>query len=114
MSLDTSKLENVHGKVIARCPACAEGGHDQKGEHLVINADGSFGCVLYPGDSADAKAHRKRIFALCGDRTTKPLAVSPISHDRDAAWGRGARGMQKGYKLRERILRPTMVKVGKA
>jgi hypothetical protein len=29
----------------------------------------------------------------------KPLAISPISHDRDAAWGRGARGMQKGYKL---------------
>ena len=29
----------------------------------------------------------------------KPLAVSPISHDRDAAWGRGARGLQKGYKL---------------
>jgi hypothetical protein len=29
----------------------------------------------------------------------KPLAVSPISQDRDAAWGRGARGMQKGYKV---------------
>jgi hypothetical protein len=29
----------------------------------------------------------------------KPLAVSPISRDRDAAWGRGARGMQKGYKM---------------
>jgi Transposase DDE domain len=29
----------------------------------------------------------------------KPLAVSPISHDRDAAWGRGARSMQKGYKV---------------
>jgi transposase len=29
----------------------------------------------------------------------KPLAISPISHDRDAAWGRGARGMQKGYKV---------------
>jgi hypothetical protein len=29
----------------------------------------------------------------------KPLAVSPISHDRDAAWGRGAKGLQKGYKL---------------
>jgi hypothetical protein len=29
----------------------------------------------------------------------KPLAVSPISHDRDAAWGRGARDMQKGYKV---------------
>jgi hypothetical protein len=29
----------------------------------------------------------------------KPLAVSPISRDRDAAWGRGARGMQLGYKV---------------
>ena len=29
----------------------------------------------------------------------KPLAVSPISQDPDAAWGRGAQGMQKGYKL---------------
>ena len=80
MSLDISKLENVRkrgGKVIARCPACAEVGHDQKGEHLVINANGSFGCVVYPGDSADAKEHRKRIFALCGDREIKPLAVHP-------------------------------------
>ena len=80
MSLDISKLENVRkrgGKVIARCPACAEAGHDQKGEHLVINADGRFGCVVYPGDSADAKEHRKRIFALCGDREIKPLAVHP-------------------------------------
>src|SRR5512133_3317542 len=80
MSLDISKLENVRkrsGKVIARCPACAEPGHDQKGEHLVINTDGSFGCVVYPGDSADAKEHRKRIFALCGDREIKPLAVHP-------------------------------------
>jgi len=78
MSLDISKLENVRkrdGKVIARCPACAEAGHDQKGEHLVVNARGPFGCVVYPGDSADAKAHRKRIFALCGDREIKPLAV---------------------------------------
>lgn len=29
----------------------------------------------------------------------KPLAVSPISQDPDAAWGRGARGLQKGYKI---------------
>jgi hypothetical protein len=29
----------------------------------------------------------------------KPLAVSPISRDRDAAWGRGARGLQLGYKV---------------
>jgi Transposase DDE domain len=29
----------------------------------------------------------------------KALAVSPISQDRDAAWGRGAKGLQKGYKV---------------
>ena len=78
MSLDISKLENVRthgGKITARCPACAEAGHDQTRNHLVIQADGRFGCVVYPGDSADAKAHRKRIFALCGDREIKPLAV---------------------------------------
>ena len=78
MSLDISRLKNVrtHGdKTTAGCPACAEAGHDQKGEHLVINADGSFGCVVYRGDSTEAKAHRKRIFALCGDRQIKPLHV---------------------------------------
>jgi hypothetical protein len=80
MGLDISKLENVRtrgDKTTARCPACTEPGHDQKGEHLVINADGSFGCVVYPGDSADAKEHRKRIFALCCDREIKPLTVHP-------------------------------------
>ena len=78
MSLDISKLENVRtrsDKTTARCPACAEHGHDKNGEHLVIYSGGRFACVLYPGDSADAKEHRKRIFALCGDREIKPLAV---------------------------------------
>ena len=78
MSVDISKLEHVHahgGKTTARCPACAEAGRDQSGEHLVINSDGSFGCVVYPGDSTEAKAHRKRIFALSGDRQIKPLHV---------------------------------------
>jgi len=82
MSLDTTTLQNVRvrgAKTTARCPGCAEAGHDQKGEHLVINADDSFGCVVYPGDSAEAKEHRKRIFALCGDREIKPLIVrSPV------------------------------------
>ncbi len=81
MSLEVSRLENVRvrgGKTIARCPACAEAGRDQKGEHLIINSDGRFGCVVYPGDLADAKEHRKRIFALCGDREIKPLAVHPL------------------------------------
>jgi len=78
VSLDISKLEQVRtnaAKTTARCPVCAEAGHDQSGEHLVINSDGSFGCVVYPGDSTEAKAHRKRIFALSGDRQIKPLHV---------------------------------------
>jgi hypothetical protein len=78
MSLDISKLGNVRthgGKITARCPVCAETGHDQTRNHLIIHADGRFGCVIYPGDSTDARAHRKRIFALCGRREIKPLIV---------------------------------------
>ena len=78
MSLDVSKLENVRthgGKITARCPACAEAGHDQTRNHLMIGADGRFGCVVYPGASPDAREHRKRIFALCGNREIKPLIV---------------------------------------
>jgi hypothetical protein len=78
MSLDVSKLECLQHrgrKTIARCPACAETEHDNAGKHLAVYEDGSFGCVLYPGDSPDAKAHRKRIFALCGDYKIRPLIV---------------------------------------
>jgi hypothetical protein len=78
MSLDISKLENVRthgGKITARCPACAEAGHDQTRNHLIIGADGRFGCVVYPGASPDAREHRKRIFALCGNREIKPLIM---------------------------------------
>ena len=80
MSLSISKLENVRtraNKTTARCPACAEAGGDRTGDHLVIQANGRFGCVVYPGDSAEVIEHRKRIFALCGDRSLKPLAVHP-------------------------------------
>lgn len=66
MSLDVAKLEKVRelagGLVQARCPACAEGGHDRSGEHLRIYPDGRFGCCVYPKDSE----HRKRIWALAG------------------------------------------------
>lgn len=68
MSLDAAKLEKVRelpgGIVQARCPACAEGGHDRTGEHLRIYPDGRFGCCVHPKD----KEHRKRIFALAGVR----------------------------------------------
>lgn len=72
MSLDESRLENVHqrgGRIIARCPACAKEGRDEKGEHLIILADGRFGCVVYPG--AAGKEHRKRISAMAGDPNTR-------------------------------------------
>ena len=78
MSLDITKLEHVRvcgEKITSQCPACAETGHDQTRNHLIIQADGRFGCVIYPGASPDASAHRKRIFALCGDREIKPLIV---------------------------------------
>src|SRR5262249_47462958 len=54
---------------------CAEAGQDQTRNHLIIQADGRFGCVVYPSDSPDAREHRKRIFALCGNREIKPLVV---------------------------------------
>ena len=68
MSLDTAKLEKVRelagGVVQARCPACAEGGGDRKGEHLRVYPDGRYGCCVHPKDGQ----HRKRIFALVGVR----------------------------------------------
>jgi len=104
VSLDISKLERVRtngAKTTARCPACAEAGHDQKGEHLFIYADGRFGCVVYPGDSADAKAHRRRIFALCGNREFKPLVVRRTVLGRSR---RENRGCPAGAPLKTRLL----------
>lgn len=68
MSLDVAKLEKVRelagGILQARCPVCAEGGHDRTGEHLRIYPDGRFGCCVHPKDGE----HRKRVFALVGVR----------------------------------------------
>jgi len=71
MGLDLSILEKVKRRgssVIARCPACAESGGDHKGEHLLINDTGQFGCVLFPGQSG--QQHRQRIFELVGIKET--------------------------------------------
>ena len=76
--LDLDKLEKVHergGKYIARCPACAEGGNDRKGEHLFIASDGRFGCVQFPG--SDGEQHRKRIFELVGSNGNASLKTRP-------------------------------------
>ncbi len=75
MSLNLNELEKVrhlaNGSVEARCPACAEGGHDRKGEHLFIKPDGRFGCCANPND----REHRKRIFALAGDTAPRSIKV---------------------------------------
>ena len=80
MSLDIKRLESVKtkagGKIIARCPACAVNGGDEKGEHLFVNTDGRYGCVVHQGD----KAHNKTIFALVGvkDGAAAPTPVIQI------------------------------------
>jgi hypothetical protein len=71
MGLDLTRLEKVKHRgpnVIARCPACAESGGDRKGEHLMINDAGRFGCVLFPGQGG--QQHRQRIFELAGVKET--------------------------------------------
>jgi len=73
MALDILKLEKVKHRgasTIARCPACAENGGDNKGDHLFINNEGGFGCVLYPRE--EGILHRKRIFELVGLKIERP------------------------------------------
>lgn len=77
MKLDLKKLTNRHrsnkdGKqaLIARCPACAEEGHDRRGDHLIVFRDGRFGCVVFPGVAPSAHRHRQRIWQLVGTGAT--------------------------------------------
>jgi hypothetical protein len=79
MSLDLSRLEKprmIGGRTIARCPACAETGNDSGADHLFINSDGKFGCILY--QSTDGTKHRKRIFELAGIVEPRPHGEKPI------------------------------------
>jgi hypothetical protein len=71
MSLDLDRLERRRlrsGKLIARCPACAELGADRSCEHLFIADEGRgpFGCVMCPGPAGES--HRRRIWELAGIR----------------------------------------------
>ena len=61
------------GTVVARCPACAAGGRDRSGEHLVVYPDGRFGCVVYPGDAG--RMHRRAIWEAVGERKRRPPVV---------------------------------------
>lgn len=79
MKIDVSRLENVTSKLnktIARCPACAELSQDKKGNHLIINEDGRFACVMYQGE--DGREHRKRIFRLVGIKEPYDVPINKI------------------------------------
>lgn len=68
--IDESKLNKCvekDGKTVAQCPACAEKGKDNTGNHLTIFPDGKFTCILHHGDSDEDKEHRSRIWQLAGD-----------------------------------------------
>ena len=70
--LDESRLENIvrrGERIVCRCPACFEEGHDKSGNHLSVFASGAFACVQFPGEAG--KDHRKRIFALVGIKDKK-------------------------------------------
>jgi len=92
MSLNLHKLECVvdlnDGGKQARCPACAELGHDRKGEHLRMYADGRFGCCVHPKD----REHRKRIFALAGDSRPQSIRVKVASAKSSAPTQRNVLG----------------------
>jgi hypothetical protein len=80
MSLDLDRLEKprLHGgKLIARCPACAETGADKSCEHLFVADEGLgvFGCIVNPGPAGDA--HRKRIWQIVG-KSEKPGQPFPL------------------------------------
>jgi hypothetical protein len=75
MPLDPAKLSQIRdrpgGGFQARCPACAEDGHDKDGTHLWVKADGRFGCCVHPKDTG----HRKRIWKLAGKSERRALSV---------------------------------------
>ena len=80
--LDETRLENVRRRgerIICRCPACFEQGHDKTGNHLSIQPSGAFACVQFPGD--EGIEHRKRIFALVGVRNETGPRTFPTLDD---------------------------------
>ncbi len=99
MSLDISKLEKVRklegGIAQARCPACAEGDHDRTGNHLRLYPDGKFGCCIHPKDAN----HRKRIFAIAGDRKPGTFDVR-IKHSAGTAARQSVKVALAGFAVR--------------
>jgi hypothetical protein len=83
MSLDLNKLRNVSpqgDRTIAECPACAAQGKDATGDHLIIYADGRYGCVVHPKE----KEHNQEIFRLAGCREQRRWGPVPVPVKRPA------------------------------
>ena len=71
-SLNLDQIERLKSrghKLEGQCPACAEDGGDRHGNHLIILADGKFGCAAHPQDGP----HRQRIFQLVGTKQERPF-----------------------------------------
>jgi hypothetical protein len=64
-------VKHSNGKIVARCPACAEQGADTSGNHLAVFKNGHYGCCANPGD----KEHRSRIFELAGDKKPRDTVL---------------------------------------
>lgn len=84
MSLIRNKLEKVKeridGSFTARCPACAAAGRDSTaGNHLLVRPDGVFSCVVFAGDSPEAKKHRQEILRLAGDGKAPERKAAPAA-----------------------------------
>lgn len=87
MCLDQTKLNHVRprgdGSFTAQCPACRGAGGDSKGMHLIVFANGAYGCVAAPEDAE----HSKEIFKLVGLkskrgaqtlRAPKPIKINRV------------------------------------
>ena len=64
------KLRAVGDRNVGRCPACAEFDSDKKRNHLSINANGRWCCVMFPKPGGNA--HRSRIRELVGIKGDAP------------------------------------------
>lgn len=75
-------LQQVGSKLVAQCPACAEHGNDQGGNHLCVFEDGNgaYHCIV--DEEGAGSAHSQRIFELVGLHgkavVQRPLVVKRI------------------------------------
>ena len=77
-----------------RCPVCATGDGDEKGQHLIVFKDrANYACAAYPKD----EAHRFRIMEMVGIRGKgKPDPVIPRKiHQKATFIGRHVMNMEK-------------------